>query len=568
MFGVLVDVSGSMRTAYALDRSSDANVDRTHAVFTTIMNIVKREVVHHNRQDSIFVCAFGLETVSADPSSFSPFASDVAETRVRETPVTCDLVSLLEYIAGPKDSRGKGAYQGLIDLAKRHKAPHAEPWITKHLSELEARILHRCLCSDTSLIPKLIELIPSQSTAAKATKAYSTVTTVLSTLTGGLVVEARDTQESEAALVHRSQAYKLAREIIENARVPIVEQPTPRPVQDVSELLDYLLLQSKVSSSAFASARSSPSESLHDRIHEFLEHIKPYIYGGTPMCKALNDAVSVFKKTNSNPKVLFVLSDGQSADGNPRPIAQQLRGLGVTIVTCFLTSDHIDNPRRLSDEADPDWRKSSEKGTLAMFEMSSTIKNTHTPVSYLIDANWELPPSGVSRLFVRANSLDVVNEMCKIVVSQMTKNCDALVHILEKVPLAIYINQKNAEFEPKTQEGGTCYANAIAAVFHLAMHRIVDREGGIPDFLEIRDRIIKEYGVHGAATKKVLEKVCPEYRLHFRQVDETGARRAINERRPVVATFMLYDPQWTEFSAFYNRTPKGILNKSDVTGEF
>ena len=566
MFGILVDVSGSMQTAYALDRSSDANVDRTHAIFTTVMNIVKREVVHHNRQDSIFVCAFGLceptETVLAD---LSPFASDAAETRVRETPVTCDLVSLLEYIAGPKDSRGKDGYEALIDLAKRHEAPHAEPWIKKHLSEPEAGILHKCLCYDTSLIPKLINLIPYQVTATTATVAYSTVTKVLS-LTGA--VEARNTQESEAALVHRSQAYKLAREIIENARLPIVEQPTPRPVQDVSELLDYLLLQSKVSSSAFASARSSPSESLHDRIHEFLEHIKPYIYGGTPMCKALNDAVSVFKKTNADPKVLFVLSDGQSADGNPRPIAQQLRGLGVTIVTCFLTSDHIDNPRRLSDEADPDWRKSSEKGTLAMFEMSSTIKNTHTPVSYLIDANWELPPSGVSRLFVRANSLDVVNEMCKIVVSQMTKNCDALVHILEKVPLAIYINQKNAEFEPKTQEGGTCYANAIAAVFHLAMHRIVGREGGIPDFLEIRDRIIKEYGVHGAATKKVLEKVCPEYRLRFRQVDETGARQAINERRPVVARFMLYAPQWTKFSTFYKRTPKGILNKSDVTGEF
>jgi len=86
MFGVLVDVSGSMESAYALNRSNDANVERTHAILTTIINIVKQEVVHHERRESIFVCAFGL----SGPT------------------VTCDLVSLLE-IAGPKkkDMRGE-----------------------------------------------------------------------------------------------------------------------------------------------------------------------------------------------------------------------------------------------------------------------------------------------------------------------------------------------------------------------------------------------------------------------------------------------------------------------------
>ena len=200
--------------------------------------------------------------------------------------------------------------------------------------------------------------------------------------------------------------------------------------------------------------------------------------------------------------------------------------------------------------------------------MSSTLKNTHTPISYLVDANWELPPSGRSRLFIQANSLDVVNEFCKIVVSQMTESCDALVHLLERVPLATYINQRNAGFEPKQQEKATCYANAIAAVFHLAMYRIVGREGGVPDFYAIRKRIIDEYGVDSAYTDQVLTKVCPEYRLHFHEVDETGARQAINKRQPVVATFSLYLDQWEKFSAFYEKTPKGILEKCDITGEF
>ena len=136
----------------------------------------------------------------------------------------------------------------------------------------------------------------------------------------------------------------------------------------------------------------------------------------------------------------------------------------------------------------------------------------------------------------------------------MTKSCDALIEILEKVPLATYINQRNDEFEAKNQKEETCSANAIAAVFLLAMHRIISREGGIPYFDTIRQRLIHAYGIKGANTKEVFANVCPEYRLHFHQVDETGARKAINERRPVVATYFLYKKQWGNFITFYQFT--------------
>ena len=517
--GVLVDVSGSMESAYTLDGSSDrdASVERTHAILTTTMNIVKREVVHHDRRESVFACAFGL----------------------CKPPVTCDLISLLEYSAGPKED----GHRALNDLAKEHGASHAESWIKDHLSELEARFLYTGLRSEPSLIPKLIELIPSKVTTMGANVAQGALE-FGPHFVSGFVAKKKD----EA--VKRSEAYKLAVEIIDTP-------PKPRPVQHVSRVLDDLL-QSKVS--------SVPSSSLHDRIQELLEPIKPYIFGKTPMYRALNGAKEVFRKTNATRRVLFLLSDGLSTDGDPRPIARELHDLGVSIVTCFLTSDHIDNPRRLFYEADPSWK--SEDGRRVLFEMSSTMQNTHTPISYLTDAHWSLPPSGESRLFIQANSLDVVNEFCEIVVSQMTEHCDALVHLLETVDLATYINQANAEFKPKQQYKGTCYANAIAAVFHLAMNRIVGREGGIPDFYTIRSRITHEYGVKGANTEKVLKKVCPEYRLHFREVCETGARQAINKRRPVVARFSLYEEQWEQFSAFYTKTPKGILRKRDVTGEF
>jgi hypothetical protein len=150
------------------------------------------------------------------------------------------------------------------------------------------------------------------------------------------------------------------------------------------------------------------------------------------MCQALADAESVFRvgqdeefgadsETNAEAKVLFILSDGLATDGDPRPIAKQLHSMGITIATCFLTSGRIDNPRRLFDEADPNWGSQSEDGRSVLFEMSSIMHNTDAPLFNLIAKDWELPPSGVSRLFIQANSLDVVNEFCKLAVSQMTE---------------------------------------------------------------------------------------------------------------------------------------------------
>ena len=554
MIGIVLDVSNSMESAYALDRSHDASVERTHAILTTIINILKREAVDHKRQESVFASIFGL----------------------RKSVKTCDLFAMLDRLKRVREEGGvdipEDGWVALSDLATKHGAPHAIEWIREHLSKEEAATLYRGLRFDPDLIPEMIRLLPSELTGILLDGVSQTLFTVTDTMKhvpfkkvqswGNDLRKAAFEQRQDK--VQHSDAYRKAERIIKDFNsdkliegvLRRMEHPKARPVQEVSTLLDDLLQ---------VELPSAPSSSLHDRIRELLKPIKPYILGLTPMCKALKDATDVFKKTTKT-RVLFILSDGDSTDGDPHKIAQQLHQLDVIIVTCFLTSNHIDNPRRLLYKADPKWR--GRNGRQVLFEMSSTMKNTHTPISYLIDANWELPSAGESRLFVQANSLDVVNEFCEIVVSQMTQPCDALVHLLERIHLATYINQTNAEFEPKQQHPGTCYANAIAAVFHLAMSRIVGREGGVPDFYKIRDRIIREYGVQGANTFKVLTRICSKYRLRFRKVTEAGARKAINERRPVVARFSLYDGQWKKFSAFYRMTPKRILRKRDLRGEF
>ena len=529
MFGVLVDVSGSMQKACALDSSKDTSVERAHAIITTILNIVNSEVNRHKKDDEIFVGAFGLE----------------AEVN------TCDLIALLDIIAGPRDLKGIVGHDALVALATKRGAGHAERWIREHLSEEQAQDLFRILCFDESLLPRLVEKLPTTRTTS-----HTVLEGIANYVPGGIHVE--------GFAVHRSEAYCFAEELIRDKEEIInkvlskIQNSQPKSVQFVSKLLNDLNLNDEDTSN------QTSSESLHARIKDLLSAIKPYIYGGTPMRKAVKGALDIFRTSKAKSKVLFILSDGESADGDPRSIAEDLKRLGVKIVTCYLTDKHIDDPKCLVYETP----SALNSGPLTLFEMSSTMRNIDPPVSYLIDAKWKLPASGESRLFVQANSLDVVDELCKVVVSQLANPCDALIDLLNEVDVANYINRQNAKFEPKKQIGGTCYANAVAAVLHLAMHRIVGRDSGYPKFEQIRDeRLIPEYGKHGATTREVLERVCPEYRLHFKEVDELQARQALNKRRPLVARFSLFDEQWSQFRQFFDKNRQGIIQKRDIGSE-
>jgi hypothetical protein len=119
-------------------------------------------------------------------------------------------------------------------------------------------------------------------------------------------------------------------------------------------------------------------------------------------------------------------------------------------------------------------------------------------------------------------------------------------------------------FKANEQDRGTCYANASAAVLHLAMRRILGRENGYPDFHELKNEMIKAYGPDGADTRKVLQKICPKYRLRSQIVCINGAKEAVAKKRPVVARFRLTDDEWKAFSRFYKTNPMGILTQNEL----
>lgn len=75
---------------------------------------------------------------------------------------------------------------------------------------------------------------------------------------------------------------------------------------------------------------------------ETLENAEEFIFGSTPMKEAFSKIQQRFRRELAkSPKdtvpILFVLSDGDPTDGNPLPIAEEIKNAGVTIITCFVT---------------------------------------------------------------------------------------------------------------------------------------------------------------------------------------------------------------------------------------
>ena len=577
MFGVLLDVSASMEEAFAIhyDKRGDLTEDkvkRSHGIITTLNNIVNQEITTYERKDLVFATAFGLHPKAGVD--------------------TCDFIALLrkkkeidETLDRWEKQYSNSGHKILIEFAKRKNAPHAEPWIKEKLKQKDAGILWETLKDDDQLTKKILDLIPAEGTYESVKLAsnvgYGTkvagfglagLGVVLAPFTGGASLALMGSGGAMAAAGYegekrinnaadKHEALELARDTVTKKISKETDLKTilqkmqnvkPYAIKDVSNLLDALLQKNKEASSS--------------RVHETIDSIKPYIYGRTPMVKALREAKGIFDgNPEINPKVLFILSDGMATDedlGDPTSITQELQNSNVTIVTCYFTSQPIPNPKCLVDEEDSSW----DEGACVLYNMSSTIPNTNAPVTHLIDYDWDLPLSGQCHLFLQANSLDVVEEFCKVVVSHLTHGTDALVHMLGRLSLDTYINQSNDDFKAQQQIGATCYANATAAVFHLAMNRIVGRE--IPKFKTIRGRIIREYGKEGANTGMVIEKVCPEYRLRcHKKVCEKCARQALNERRPSVARFSWKREQEEKFKKYYERSPKGILRASDIAVE-
>ncbi|KAI6762465.1 hypothetical protein HG530_008445 [Fusarium avenaceum] len=298
-----------------------------------------------------------------------------------------------------------------------------------------------------------------------------------------------------------------------------------------------------------------------------LDTLRRYMYGPTPMCHALGKALDSFQK-RQNAK-LVLISDGGSTDGNPTAVATDLRNKGISIVTVSLTEKTPSLQRTLHCEANPSW----DQGTRTPFTLATRVPASSHPIPVLASVGWKIPSAGEIALFSSVCSATVLDEFCSLLLSARFGSTDALLDIVGRIHFDDYINQAHLEVRRKPSDQGTkgtCYAHATASVVHMALLRIVSRDGGVPSLGEIRVRILSRFPEtkNGYDTSKVLKAACGWYRpLQYREIDEDKARQAVLHRRPVLATFDLSKLGWDEFCGHFDQVSQSrgvVLTQSQM----
>ena len=535
LIGILVDVSGSMRNSVGGRVEADGG-SWAKSIFKVVHELIKHDVPSSNQT---FALALGCPS---EPQVF-----DLLGTVYEAT----------EELRQIKDLRSRKTLTEIIDevldILERSGAPRVRYWgkmevLTKVLGDgndgTAAAILHYLQRSPDFTRRFVHECLPTECrrvVVGVSNLAFEGAYSLMSFLPNNWQAQEWATEDSVREAVEKGK--HLVKET-RLAKMVHVSKAAIMSVQSASDILH---------------TSTGDQELTEEQVDELLEAVEPYIYGGTPLIQAMNYSVDLFSTSEfaNHKKLLFILSDGQPADGNDPPL-QRLKALEVTIVSCFITQKGLSDPRHLYSILDEGW----ERPAKFMFKISSIIKTQEIPRTLFVKKKWEIDiDNNETRLFFQVNHPDVIKDVCDMAKNGVLSK-DALSDVLSSVDLDVYINKANDGFKAKRQHGGTCYANASAAVMHLAMKHIIQRDGGYPDFFELRDKLIAEYGTNGAVIKDVLHKICPEYRLHCETVDAKGAMKAISAKRPVVATFYLTGAQWDQFGKFFKNNKKGILTES------
>ena len=290
------------------------------------------------------------------------------------------------------------------------------------------------------------------------------------------------------------------------------------------------------------------------KLHEL---IKPVIYWGTPIEKALIFAAQIFRNERSNvEKVMVVISDGEWC-WNP---SFRVPFPDVSVVCCFVGRSSNIRRRHLFDKAEDDWCD----GAKNLFDLSSVVPCQLLPRATILQNGWTFDiDKNSTKLFAHVNDPEQMREICRLG-KNIVCNQDCLSDLLGSVSMDIYINQSNSTLSARLQVGGTCYANASATAIHLSLKRILGRDGGYPKFEDIRRELIREHGSNSADTFGVLEKVCPRYRLRCSRISANLVFRALAAKRIVVAKFRLTECEWSVFEIFFQRYPEGILTNQEI----
>ena len=528
ILGLLLDVSDSMRQSIPSE-----NIGGVESWANSIFKVVNGLIKNDFPENKIFAICFGA----------------------KESPYTFDLFSTIQPFLQTKEEN----LRIIIENLKNNGAPFIEEWVDipileEFIDDRNAAIFVYILTNNEQFRSRFIEdCIPD-------------------------ACKKRISLEKTSAVGCCVRLFKCCNNKIEDTwnetRLNAIKETINKGMQLVNDKgIDWKDLAYTVNEHSIFTAEKvrylferkfKVSDLTVDNMNTLMEMINPYIYGRTPLIHAMGQARRLFarKEFKGLRKTLFVLSDGYPTDTDLSNELRKIKESDIKVVGCFVTNETVANPKRLYCDYPPHFRNC---GTSFLFRICSTVPTEMLPRTIFLKREWTIEDkTNETKLFFFINQPELIKDVCSfardIVCSQ-----DALSDCLSTVSLGLYINKANRLFKAQRQKGGTCYANASAAVLHLAMHRIVGRDGGYPTFQQLREEIVEQYGDDGANTWNVIRNMCKTHRLQCREVTKRGALDAIIKKRPVLAKFHLSECAWTKFRVFFKENPRNILRNADIT---
>ena len=528
----LIDVSGSMKGAY----SKDFSTSKIDSLTETIKNVVYSENILGSEENIyLFALIFGTREFQDWLNALEIFDYFNSKKDINN-------INIEEIISDKKYECDKAELK-ILELLKSKGAIDLDKYICK-IDKKYMNIIAYYLDKDSILLQEVYDRLPDCHKSIKIEGPTDYIFYYLKYGYRGAVrgigsgfVDAEKEVKKHVDFVMEKIKHKIIIDNIDTITINKFKQITGDTIYNIRKNYNQIL----------------------DQKEYYLKQIDDFIYGYTPMKHIFNDA---FEYINNNTiqyeeNIIFLLSDGESTDGNPEELVKyKLIETNSILITCFLSSEESQCPKILYDEKTIPMNLT--RGERILYNMSSTISTSNQIFNLLEEKGWKVPKSGKCKLFVRINNPNILNEYLALITILVRGN-DALFDLIGKVDFEKYINNNINSFEPVKQHGGTCYAHAIATVIHMSLCRIYGRIP--PKFEDIKNDLINIYGKDGASTKNVLEKELPKYKLHYKEVNEQEAKEAILKGRPCIFTFHLDKIGWAKFSKFYRENKGGKLTK-------
>ena len=558
--GILIDVSGSMRRSIG-EGTDEEGGPWALSIFEVIDNLIKYDVSSDNH---VFAIGFGASCGEEVFDIIGTLKQIQNQETVVERPATTEHINEIFDIL---------ARAGARTIRKWAEVEVVKNAMTDNLAVefLEKFKSDQCFLKEfvEKILPPACRDWPEPGVghylvAAGAASLFCPLAVIPTVLALKYGREAGQNAVSSVVTSYKRATVEDVKEVVEKAKAYLLKK-VEKAKANLLKKVDVASIFNVQHASAVVHGCVDVKNLTKERSRELLQRIEPYIYGGTPFFRSIKEAKALFQNSrfSGHKKLLFILSDGEPSDVQTTDLA----GTDVTVVTCFITDSKKIKPRRLFSEMEGDWNR----GAKFLFSLSSKVSTQSLPRTMFVKRDWTIDiANNETHLFLQVNHPDHLREGCEVARNVVCCQ-DALSDMLASVNIDFYINQEVKDYKAKRkQEGETCYAEAAATVLHLSMTRIRGREGGCPDFYKLRDEILKHFPEDdenypdGVPTIRVLQKMCPKYRLRCTRVHHKGAMEAVTSSRPVVATFRLTEDEWDSFEDFYESDPKGILTKREI----